>query len=62
MRLSKDVSHWADIAAIPLFFLLSLYFYRIPYKTPLEWVLFAFSLTGLCADILFTYSFMTSNP
>jgi RsiW-degrading membrane proteinase PrsW (M82 family) len=59
MRLSKEVSHWADIAAIPFFLLLSLYFYQIPYKTPFEWVLFAFCLGGLCADILFTYSFMT---
>jgi RsiW-degrading membrane proteinase PrsW (M82 family) len=61
MRLSKEVSHWADIAAIPFFFLLFLYFYRIPYKTPLEWVLFAFCLGGLCADILFTYTFMTNK-
>lgn len=53
------LSHWGDIAAIPFFFLLSLYFYRIPYKTPYEWVLFVFCVGGLIADIFFTYSFMT---
>jgi RsiW-degrading membrane proteinase PrsW (M82 family) len=53
------LSHWGDIAAIPFFFLLSLYFYQIPYKTPYEWVLFVFCVGGLIADIFFTYSFMT---
>jgi RsiW-degrading membrane proteinase PrsW (M82 family) len=60
MRLSK-LSHWGDIAAIPFFFLLCLYFYRIPYKNPFEWVLFAFCLVGFVADVFFTYSFISNS-
>ncbi len=55
----KYLCHYGDILAIPLFALLVYYFYRIEYKTTLEYVLFIFSIGGLIFDILFTYSFLT---
>jgi hypothetical protein len=57
----KAIHRWADIAAIPFFFLLTLYFYQIQNKTIFEWVLFAFSFSGLFADILFTYMFLSKK-
>ena len=51
----NNLSHYGDILAIPLFSLLSLYFYNIEDKTITEYVLFFFSISGLLADILFTY-------
>ena len=48
------LSHYGDILAIPFFILLSIYFYKIEYKNPLEYILFLFSVVGALADILFT--------
>ena len=52
----NNMSHYGDILAIPFFFLLSLYFYNIQVKTTTEYILLFFSITGLFADILFTYT------
>jgi hypothetical protein len=52
------LSHYGDILAIPFFILASLYFYQIEHKTPLEYILFLFSVTGAIADILFTIQFL----
>ena len=54
----NDISHIADILAIPFFFLLTVYFYQLPDKNILECVLFLFALTGLLLDVLFTYMYM----
>jgi len=53
----KNLSHIGDILAIPFFLLLTIYFYKIINKTPLEWILFIFVIIGLIADLFFTYIF-----
>lgn len=52
--LLKDLSHYGDILAIPLFALMAHYFYNIPNKNVTEYILFAFSIAGVILDILFT--------
>jgi len=54
----KDISRWGDLMAIPFFFVMSLYFADMENKTPFEWILFAFSVTGLFADIYFSFLFI----
>jgi hypothetical protein len=54
----KDLSHWGDIAAIPFFLLLMIYFADIPQKSTLEWVFLGFASGGLIADMIFTYIFL----
>ena len=54
----KHVNHYGDILAIPFFALLTWYFYTIPMKSVLEWILFFFSMVGLLCDVLFTYLFL----
>ena len=49
------LAQWGDVAAIPFFALMCFYFYGIEEKTPIEKILFFFSMTGLLADILFVY-------
>ena len=51
-------ANYGDVLAIPFFALLTWYFYTIPIKTTLEWVLFFFSMAGLIADTLFSYLFL----
>jgi hypothetical protein len=50
------LAQWADVAAIPFFALMCYYFYGIEEKTPIEKILFFFSIIGLIADLLFTLS------
>lgn len=57
----KNVSHYGDILAIPLFGLLTIYFYNIEHKSSLEYLLFYFSIAGFVLDILYTYIFFTKN-
>ena len=52
------LAQYADVAAIPFFALLCFYFYTIEHKTEIEKVLFFFSITGLVADLLFTYLYL----
>jgi len=53
----KDISHYGDILAIPFFALLIFYFYNKERKTPLETLLFLFSISGFVLDILYTLLF-----
>jgi hypothetical protein len=53
----KNLSHYGDILAIPLFALLVIYFYNIENKSILEYILLCFSISGLILDILFTIIF-----
>ena len=55
----QNLSHYGDILAIPFFYLLVVYFYKIQNKTPLEYVLLAFAICGFVLDIFYTYLFVT---
>ena len=57
----SNISNIGDILAIPFFALLCLYFYRIDNKTPMEYILFLFSITGFVLDTLFTYFYLFRN-
>ena len=52
---------WADVVAIPLFLLAVIYFWQIPHKTAVEWILLVFSVGGLVLDFAFTMSFLTCS-
>jgi hypothetical protein len=49
------LSRLGDILAIPLFFILIMYFSKKATLTEEEKVLFAFSVTGFIADIYFVW-------
>ena len=49
------------MVAIPLFALLSYYFYTIENKTNIEYLLYAFSISGVILDSLYTYQFMNKQ-
>ena len=57
----ENLSHYGDVLAIPFFALLSFYFYNIEEKTPMEYVLFAFSLSGFILDVFYTYIFLRKS-
>lgn len=57
----EKLSHYADILAIPLFALLTLYFYNIKQKTVIEYILFCFAITGFVLDICFTVLFLSKR-
>ena len=57
MNITQNLSHYGDILAIPFFGLLVYYFYEIENKSPMEYVLFAFSAMGFIFDIFYTYLF-----
>ena len=59
--ISKNISHYGDIAAIPFFALLCYYFYMIEIKTPLEYVLMLFCFAGFVLDCFFTSQFLTKT-
>lgn len=52
-----NLSHYGDILAIPFFALLIYYFHTIHEKTELENVLYAFSIVGFVADVIYTLLF-----
>ena len=52
------LSHYGDMIAIPFFALLCFYFYKIKVKTKLEMILYLFSISGLVADLFFTYLYL----
>ena len=54
----RNLSHYGDILAIPFFYLLIVYFYKIQNKTTLEYVLLAFAICGFVLDIFYTYVFV----
>lgn len=51
----ENLSHIGDILAIPLFFILFVYFYKLNNKTLLEYFLMLFALSGFILDTYFTY-------
>jgi len=53
--LIRSLAHYADIIAIPFWFLLSYYFYQIDYRTNLENFLLFGSVSAFVLDCLFTY-------
>jgi hypothetical protein len=55
---NNTFNHWGDIAAIPFFLMLSIYFYQLENKNPYEWVLMIFSMGGFIVDIIFTYFYV----
>jgi hypothetical protein len=50
--------HYGDMIAIPFFALLTYYFYSIEEKTKIEMILYFFSISGLIADVWFTYLYL----
>jgi hypothetical protein len=54
--------HICDILAIPLFALLTIYFYNKKNKSVVEMILFLFGITGLVLDSLFTFVFFKIKP
>jgi hypothetical protein len=61
MNQIENLSRIGDILAIPLFFLLSVYFYQLKNKTVLEYVLLLFALSGFILDSIFTYDYLTTR-
>ncbi len=57
MGFIADISHYGDIAAIPFFFALMVYFASIKKKTTIEYILLLFSAAGFVLDSLFTAQF-----
>jgi len=55
----KKLPHYGDIVAIPFFFLIFLYFLRMPNKGPIEYFILLFNLGALLADLFFTYLYFT---
>lgn len=56
-KIIKNISHYGDIFAIPLFALSVIYFYNIKHKSIIEYLLLYFSISGFVLDILYTYIF-----
>lgn len=54
----ENLNHYGDILAIPFFALLSYYFYMIENKTPTEYILFIFSVSGFILDMVYTYIYL----
>lgn len=55
------LSNYGDVLAIPLFALLTFYFYGIENKSYLEYLLYAFAISGFILDSAFTYTFFSSK-
>ena len=58
---TNNLSHYGDILAIPFFILLSVYFYNIEHKSPIEYVLFMFAISGFILDSLYTFLYLTQR-
>lgn len=54
----KNLPAVGDILAIPFFLLQVMYFGGISQKSPVEWLLYLFGITGLAADVMFTARFL----
>ena len=59
LKQPDNFAHYADILAIPFFFLTFIYFARKSYTTHLENMLLIFSLIGLIVDSYLTWQFLT---
>ena len=56
-----NLVHYADILAIPLFLLLTVYFYRKNNRSFIENILLLFAVSGLVLDTYFTYHFLNNE-
>jgi len=57
-RFVNNLTHIGDILALPFFILLSIYFYNLENKTPLEYLLFLFSISCFLIDVAFSYFYI----
>ena len=57
MGFLANLSHYGDIAAIPFFFALMVYFASIKKKTTVEYILLLFSASGFVLNSLYTAQF-----
>ena len=53
----ENIVHIGDIFAIPMFALLTYYFYKKPNKNDLENILYLFAIIGFIADTYFTLKY-----
>ena len=53
-----NLCHYADMLAIPFFFLMALYFYKKRNRTFFENILLLFAVSGLILDSYFSYYFL----
>ena len=60
MNIVMNIVHYADILAIPLFLLLTIYFYRKHNRTFIENILLLFAISGFVLDSYFSYQFVFS--
>jgi len=58
-KFAEKLTHIGDMVAVPFFLLLSIYFYYIEEKTPLEYLLFLFSVSCFLIDVTFSYFYLT---
>jgi hypothetical protein len=56
-----NIREIVEVLAIPFFFALSLYFYNIPNKTPIEYVFYIFSISGFIVDLSLTLLLVRSH-
>ena len=54
---NNNLVHIGDVLAIPLFALLTYYFYNKKNKNNIENILYIFAITGFIADTYFTYNY-----
>lgn len=62
MVLTKEnIVNYADVLAVPMFFIASIYFMRKNTRTFIENILLVFVIIGFFADLFFTYNFLTNT-
>ncbi len=61
MNQLNNLAHYGDIMAIPFFIITLIYFYRIEYKTLVEYIIMTFIFICLIGYIIFTYIFIKSK-
>lgn len=61
MNIVMNIVHYADIVAIPLFLLLTVYFYKKSNRTFIENILLLFAISGLVLDTYFSYNFINKT-
>ena len=57
----KNIVHYADMVAVPFFFITFIYFYKKTNKTLLEILIMIFLLIGFICDSYFTYNYLTDS-
>ena len=59
-KLANKLTHIGDMLAIPLFLLLTVYFYMKNNRTFIENILLLFAVSGFVLDTYFSYQFVFS--